>query len=145
MAGPCDIKTSGKAWNDGLEAFKKAFKQTGGKTTESIIFAINEAKRTNPDFDFDSKTFVDPLVSSLKEKGIVGKSYTFKGERTAPINKKIEKISEKMTGLSPNEKKSFGRKVFSQFEKDGTSQLICRGNWNTSYGREVERSNRQNK
>lgn len=119
--GPCDIKSSAKAWNDGLEAFKKAFKQTGGKTTESLKFAINEVKSKNPDLNFDTDSFTDPIIQSLKDKKIIDEKYNFKGgkEKNSPVSKKIEKIAEKMKGLSPDQKKSFARKAYSTFEKEG--------------------------
>lgn len=119
MSGPCDIKSSGKAWNDGVDAFRKAFKQSGGKTTKAIAFALEEIRRLNPDFEFDNKSFIDPLIASLKEKGLIEKSYQFRGERSVGNQRKIEKIAEKMQGLSPNEKKTFARKAFSKFEQDG--------------------------
>jgi len=118
--GPCDIKSSAKAWNDGIDAFKKAFKQTDGKTTESIKFAIDEINKNNPDFKFDVNSFTDPLIKSLKEKDIIPKSYTFKtSASSSSVESKINKIAEKMNGLSGDQKKSFAKKSFSQFEKYG--------------------------
>lgn len=114
---PCDIKDSNKAWNDGIDAFKKAFKQTGGKTTESIKFAVDEINKQNPDFKFDVDSFVNPLMKSLKEKSLVSPNYSFKKNNTT--EGKINKITEKMSTMSSDQKKAFGRKSFAQFQKDG--------------------------
>jgi len=116
----CDIKESGKASNDGMEAFQKAFKMTG-KVTESIKFAVDEIHRQNPDFDFEISSFSDPLINTLKEKDIIPKNYKFAGskEKASSVEKKIDKIVEKMKGLSPDQKKAFARKAFTTFEKDG--------------------------
>lgn len=117
--GPCDIKESGKAWNDGIDAFRKAFKQSGGKTTPSITFAVNEAKRLNPDLNFDVNSFVDPLVASLKEKGLVANTYKYGGEKTSSARTKVEKIVSKLDGLDKDQKKTMARKMFAEFVENG--------------------------
>ena len=117
--GPCDIKTSAKAWNDGVDAFKKAFQQTGGKTNESIKFAIDEINKNNPELNFDVKSFVDPLIASLKKNGVIAQSYNFKPANAASIEGKINKVAEKMTEMSQDEKKAFARKAFIKFQQDG--------------------------
>jgi len=117
--GPCDIKTSGQAYNDGLDAFSKAFKSTGGKPTESIRFALNEIKSKHPNLNFDPNTFADPIINALKEKGLVSKSYKFSSEKKTSIQKKAEKFVAKMNTLSDDQKKEFARKSFAKAESDG--------------------------
>jgi hypothetical protein len=119
--GKCDIKESGKAWNDGVQAFKKAFKFSGGKTTESLNFAINEVRSKHPDLDFEPNTFIDPIVKSCKDAGLIPKNYSFEksGNSTTSPEKKIEAIAKKMDGLNDNEKKAFARKSFEAINKTG--------------------------
>lgn len=113
----CDIKDSAKAWNDGVDAFEKAFKFTGGKTTEAIKYAIDEINRQNPGFEFDVSSFTNPLIASLKENNLVAQNYKFTdGKKPAD---KVDKIAEKMNGLNASQKKEFARKVFSGLQEDG--------------------------
>lgn len=115
----CDIKTSGEAWNDGVDAFKKAFKQTGGDATKSINYAIGEVRSKYPNLDFDIKSFSDPITKTLKDKGLVKDSYKFVDQNLSKLEKEIDKISQKMQTLSPDQKKTFARKAFSQIAKKG--------------------------
>ncbi len=92
----CDIKSSAKAWNDGLDAFKKAYKQTGGKVKPSIRFAIDEIHAKNPDIDFDVDSFVNPLVESLKEKGLIKQDFSYEKKKAPDLKSKVEKLAEKI-------------------------------------------------
>ena len=118
----CDIKESNKAWNDGVDAFYKAYVLSKGKRpTEALKYAINEVKMKNPDFDFESKSFTDPIIASLKEKGKLSKSYSFGEANTKEdsYKKKIDKMSEKLNGLNESQKKDFAKKSFEKLSKDG--------------------------
>lgn len=117
----CDIKDSSQAWNDGVEAFKKAFLSTGGKPTESLNFAMREVNSKHPDFDFETQSFTNPIVSSLKGKGVIDESYQYKGkkEKKSAPDKKIDRIVDKMKGVPADKKKGFARKVYESFNEDG--------------------------
>lgn len=118
----CDIKDSAKAWNDGVEAFEKAFKLNGGKTTPALKFAMEEARAKNPGVDFESSSFTDPIVDQLKSAGLVADSYKFKGDavKTPNTQKRIEAAVEKMKGLDQDQKKKVARDTYAKFIADGT-------------------------
>lgn len=123
----CNIKDSSKAWNDGVDAFYKAFLNSKGKRpTEALKFAISEAQRLNPEFEFDSNTLTDPIIADLKEMGKVSKSFKFGEGQTKEqsFKKKVDKMIEKMTGLNETQKKEFAKKAFDKFANEGklTSQ-----------------------
>jgi len=119
MVNPCDIKTSGKAWNDGVDAFKKAFKQTSGKPGPSLKFAVDEVNRLHPDLNMDPKSFTDPMIAYLKEKGLVSNSYTYSAEKTSNKRSEVDKIVEKMSTLDPSQKKKFARDIFKSISEKG--------------------------
>lgn len=119
--GPCSIKDSAEAWNDGIDAFKKAFKQTGGKTTESIRYAIEEVNKKYPDLNFDHKSFYDPLIKSLKKNELVDQNYQYNdGIKKTGLDKKIAAVTEKMNSMTPDQKKSFARDVFTEIQAKGS-------------------------
>lgn len=115
----CDLKTSSQAWNDGIDAFKKAFKLSGGNPTTSIKFALSEIQRLHPDLDFSHESFIDPLVKSLKEKEVINKDYEFstKKDKAKVSEKKVEEIVEKAKGLDEDQKKTFAKKVYEQLNE----------------------------
>ena len=117
----CDIKDSVEAWNDGVDAFKKAFLNTGGKTTESLNYAMNHIQEKHPDFEFEPSSFTNPIVSSLKSKGLVDENYNYKGkkEKISSVDKKIQKVADKLKGLPDAKKKEFAKKVYESFNEEG--------------------------
>lgn len=121
----CDLKTSSQAWNDGIDAFKKAFKLSGGKTTPAIKFALSEIQKNHPDLDFDQDSFVNPLVNSLKEKGVIDGKYKFGETKSKPkvSENKVAEIVEKAKGLNEDQKKTLAKKVYNKLnENDLLSQ-----------------------
>lgn len=118
--GKCDIKATGQAWNDGVDAFEKALKVNGGKVNPALKYAIEEVRAKHPGVDFEVSSFTDPIVSSLKSAGIVSPSFKYKGEGAETAKSKVDKIAEKMSGLNPDQKKEFARKVYGKFAENGT-------------------------
>lgn len=117
---PCSIKDSAEAWNDGIDAFKKAFKQTGGNTTESINYALEEINKKYPDFNFDPKSFHEPIIKSLKKSGKIPSSYSYGPPSAKGFDKKLQSIADKMESLSPDQKKSFARDIFKEISEKGS-------------------------
>jgi len=134
----CDLKTSSQAWNDGIDAFKKAFKLSGGKTTNSIKFALSEVQRLNPDLDFSQDSFVNPLVKSLKEKGVIDNKYEFstqkKSEKVNVSEKKVTEIINKAKGLDENQKKTFAKKVYEQLNE---KEMLSRDDIQSMYSEAI--------
>jgi hypothetical protein len=134
----CDLKTSSQAWNDGIDAFKKAFKLSGGKTTNSIKFALSEVQKLHPDLDFSQDSFVNPLVKSLKEKGVIDNKYEFstqkKSERVNVSEKKVTEIIDKAKGLDENQKKTFAKKVYEQLNE---KEMLSRDDIQSMYSEAI--------
>jgi hypothetical protein len=107
----CDIKDSSEAWNTGVKAFKKAFLISGGKTTKALQFAMNEVMENHPEFDFEPKSFTDPIIATLKKDGVVPKDYEF-NVKPAPKSKKTlsDKMEERMFKQDRKEEKDKARK-----------------------------------
>lgn len=143
MKKKCDIKESAEAYNTGVDALEKSFMLTGN-TTKSFRYAISEIQSKHPEFDFEISSFVDPIVSGMKEKGLLDKSYKFGSKKkvlseeekkdaneakaqqkqiekeTLQERNKIEKAVEKFNGLNQDQKKSLAKKMYEKFDKDGT-------------------------
>jgi len=134
----CDLKTSSQAWNDGIDAFKKAFKLSGGKTTNSIKFALSEVQKLHPDLDFSQDSFVNPLVKSLKEKGVIDNNYEFstqkKSEKVSVSEKKVTEIIAKAKGLDENQKKTFAKKVYEQLNE---KEMLSRDDIQSMYSEAI--------
>lgn len=98
----CDLKTVKLAFNDAVNSFRKAFVSSGGKAVdESLRFAIAETKSKYPDIDFDHESLTNPIIASLKKKGIVPENYEFgtkaaknRRKNTAAIKELADKISK---------------------------------------------------
>jgi len=134
----CDLKTSSQAWNDGIDAFKKAFKLSGGKTTNSIKFALSEVQKLQTDLDFSQDSFVNPLVKSLKEKGVIDNNYEFstqkKSEKVNVSEKKVTEIIDKAKGLDENQKKTFAKKVYEQLNE---KEMLSRDDIQSMYSEAI--------
>lgn len=117
----CDIKESAKAWNDGIDAFEKAFKLNGGKATPAFNYAMDEVREKHPDVDFETSSFTDPIIEKLKASGVIAESYKYKdGAKKPATQKRIENAVEKMKGLDPDQKKKVARDLYGKFSEDGT-------------------------
>lgn len=134
----CDLKTSSRAWNDGIDAFKKQFKLSGGKATPAIKFALSEIQRLHPDMDFSHDSFINPLVNSLKEKGVIKEDYSFSEKgKPAKVNideKKVTEIVEKAKGLSDDQKKTFAKKVYAKINE---KEMLSRDDVQSMYAEAI--------
>jgi hypothetical protein len=131
----CDLKNSSQAWNDGIDAFKKAFKLSGGKTTPAIKVALSEIQRLHPDIDFSHESFVNPLVNSLKEKGVINKDYEFSTkDKIKSSEKKVTEIVEKAKGLDEEQKKTFAKKVYAKLNE---TEMLSRDDVQSMYSEAV--------
>lgn len=118
MSAQCNIKTSAEAWNYGVDTFEKAYLASGGKMDESLSYAIAETQKAHPDIDFDVKSFTAPIIEYMKESGEIPKNYSY-GEKQTATQKKIESISQKMSGLDDNGKKKFAKQIFTKALEEG--------------------------
>lgn len=112
----CDVKQSSAAWNTGIDAFKKSF-LLSGDTTKALRYAISEMQEQHPDIDFDPDSFINPLVSSLKQKGMIDKDYDFKKETDKKTEREISKTTEKFSTLNQDQKKTLAKKMFGKLQE----------------------------
>lgn len=91
--GPCDLKTSAKAWNDGITAFQNAFLLSeNNDPSKAIKYALEEIKKSNPSVDFLPESFYSPIIDQLKAKGIIDKNYSYTKEKITGIEKALNKF-----------------------------------------------------
>lgn len=145
MSNKCNIKDSIDALNYGLDSFEKAYKFTGGNMTKALKFALSELKTEYPNMDFDTTTFTDHVSDIMKEGGLVPKSYKFGGasksnkedvelakqlkqkekeEKNAKLikenyDKNVNKIVNKFTGLSEDQKKTVASELMNTVVENG--------------------------
>ncbi len=112
MGNPCNIEENNQAYNDGLEAFRNAYNATGD-VRKSLQYAINKVQEKYPNFNFDTNSFTDPLVKTLKEKGVVSSSFTFE-----------KKEAKKRTTLTEEEKQARKEKRAEERKKTSEEKLV---------------------
>lgn len=106
--GPCDLKLSGKAWNDGVTAFHNAFMLSDNDDpTRAIKFAMEEVKAKNPHIDFSEESFYKPLIDHYKEQGLVDKNYQYKKSKLTGIEKALNNFKN----LDADKKKKLADKI----------------------------------
>lgn len=122
MGNPCNIQENNQAYNDGLEAFRNAYNATGD-VRKSLQYAVNKVQEKYPNFNFDTNSFTDPLVKTLKEKGVVSKSFTFEKKETkkkeASEEKLVKSMAERVKKLNAEGKKRFEDLLFEKISKKG--------------------------
>lgn len=96
----CNLKDQNEAFNSAVSSFKESYMVTG-EMTKSLRYAIAETQKKYPDIDFEVSSLVDPIVSTMKEKGIVSENYFFSEKQKKSTTKKktksdTEKAEEKM-------------------------------------------------
>lgn len=113
----CDVQTVNNAFNDAVDAFDKAYKVSGGKQPgKALDFAMSELKEKYPDYDFDPKSVVEPIVNHYKEAGLIAKSYKYKYDGKA---KGIDATIEKLKDLNGDKKKKLIEKTFKKIAEEG--------------------------
>src|ERR1051325_8893677 len=105
----CDVKTSAKAWNDGIDAFENAM-NLNGDPRKSLTYALSQIKKNNPDLNFSEDSFVEPVVEAYKKAGIIPQNFKYGKEKLT----KIEKALENFKTLSDPEKKELAADLAKQ-------------------------------
>lgn len=129
MATNCNIKESSEAWNYGVETFGKYY--NGNNPTSSFRKTIKDIKAKFPDVNFDPKSFIEPLLESMKKSGHIDEDYQFyKPEKTLTEQQVKNKLSEekktniikaadKLRDLDENQKSKVLKNLYHTFDQQG--------------------------
>lgn len=113
----CDIKDSAEAYNTGIEALERAFMMTGN-ATKAFRYAISEIQSKHPEFDFEVSSFVDPILSGMKENGLVDKSYEFGKKSEKSDKEKVDRIKKLASDIANLKTKKVSEKKESDLTDD---------------------------
>lgn len=92
----CNLKDQNEAFNFAVSSFKDSFMVTNDMT-KSLRYAISEVNNKYPDIDFEVSSLTDPIVSTMKNKGIIPDTYFFsENQRKKSVKKQTKSVDDKI-------------------------------------------------